>query len=197
MNNKNIEGMKLLNAVNEALKNNISVNNFCASKGLKKSYVRITLNKLGYYYNDTLKAYIKDTEDDTIDDTKDIVILSKDDTIDDTIDDTDMLTIHVEEINTKNKPKSNTKTNTEIKELKKRIQALEDKFKLIECNYTTSNKRSRTKHYINNRRNTSTKNIRLYTEVKERFDEYIKNHKDKKVIEIFSYALMDYMDKYK
>lgn len=170
MNNRKIEGMKLLNAVNEALKNNISVSSFCANNGLKKSYVRTTLNKLGYYYNDSLKAYIKDTEDDTI---KNTDKLKENNTI------------------------KNIEDNTEIEGLKKRIQAIEDKIKLIECNYTTSNKRSRTKHYINNRRDTSTKNIRLYTEVKERFNEYIKNHKDKKVIEVFSYALMDYMDKYK
>lgn len=174
MNDKNIEGMKLLNAVNEALKNNISVSNFCASKGLKKSYVRITLNKLGFFYDDSLKAYVKDTKSNTENTTTtDTSIASNGNT------------------------KKKTKDNTEIEELKKRIQALEDKFKLMECNYTTASKRSSRKHYIDNRRDTSTKNIRLYTEVKNRFDEYIKNHKDKKVIEIFSYALMDYMDKYK
>lgn len=174
MDNKSIEGMKLLNAVNEALKNNISVSNFCASKGLKKSYVRITLNKLGYFYDDSLKAYVKDTKSNTENTTAtDTSIASNGNT------------------------KKKTKDNTELEELKKRIQALEDKFKLMECNYTTTSKRSRRKHYIDNRRDTSTKNIRLYTEVKNRFDEYIKKHKDKKVIEIFSYALMDYMDKYK
>lgn len=186
MNNKNIEGMKLLNAVNEALKNNISVSNFCASKGLKKSYVRITLNKLGYFYDNSLKAYVKDTEAIT----NDIAVTTTEGAI-------NFNTINSSKKNTKRNIKNNTKDNTEIEGLKKRIQALEDKFKLMECNYTTASKRSRTKHYINNRRDTSTKNIRLYTEVKNQLDEYIKNHKDKKVIEIFSYALLDYMNKYK
>ena len=85
------------------------------------------------------------------------------------------------------------------------IKRLENRLDKIEKN-TKDNTKVITKRNIKNNigymnikntKDTTTKSIRLYTEVKAELDKYIEEHKEVKVIDIVSFAILEYINKNK
>ena len=79
-----------------------------------------------------------------------------------------------------------------IEELEKRVIELERVVSVLEGKKKKINNRVA----VVNTADTTTKSIRLYTEVKEELDKYIEEHKKIKVIDIISNAIMEYIRKH-
>lgn len=76
--------------------------------------------------------------------------------------------------------------------IEERITALERAVEILK-----GNTRKATKGItVINTKDTTVKSIRLYTEVKEELDKYIAEHKDIKVIDIISNAIMEYIKRH-
>lgn len=193
----NIKTYDLLNMVNSALKQGISVNKFSKDNGLNSSTVKTRLKRSGYMFNADLKQYIKNNNINN----KPLIKSTKNNIENDT---KENIKNSIKR-NTKSNIKDNTnksikddiKRNTEIEKIIIKMEQIENRLLKIESKKNNIKNNSKSKHYIENTRDTSTKSIRLYTEVKEQLDEYLSNHKEKKVIEVFSYAILDYINKYK
>lgn len=192
----NIKTDDLLNMVNSALKEGISVNKFSKNNNWNSSTVKTRLKRGGYCYNTELNNYVVITKDNTNNNTKsNIDIDTKDNIKNNTKENTEYNTNNSIKNNTKKNTKKNindnTNCNTEIEKLIIKLDLLEKRLSKLE------NKKEikKGKYYIENTRDTSTKSIRLYTEVKEQLDNYLSENKDKKVIEVFSYAILDYINK--
>ncbi|MGG7079668.1 hypothetical protein [Clostridium sardiniense] len=194
MNIKDISIEELLKMVNDALKEGVGVNKFSSTNGLKESSVKSKLNRSGYAYNKSLKAYVKIKKDDTKDDIKsDTNNTIKSDVNNNT-------KIKQLELQLKNKSIENEINNdVKVEHLEKQLKKLEERLNKLESSIDGHKKNNSRKgrYYINNTKDTATKGIRLYMEVKEQLDSYLAAHKDKKVIEVFSYAILDYINKYK
>lgn len=187
---------ELLDMVNKALSDGISVNKFSKDMGWNSSSVKTKLKRGGYGYNASLKKYVlKDktstnttTKSDTKTNTKSVVKTN------------DNLIIKNTKKNINNNTKNSIakeKNNLEMDVLLERLDNIEKRLLNLESNKNSIRSSKRNKHIINNTRDTSTKSIRLYTEVKDQLDEYLSKHNDKKVIEVFSYAILDYINRYK
>lgn len=79
-----------------------------------------------------------------------------------------------------------------IEDLEQRIIELERVVSVLEGKKKKINNRVT----VVNTADTTTKSIRLYTEVKEELDKYIEEHKKIKVIDIISNAIMEYIRKH-
>ncbi|MDO5040114.1 hypothetical protein [Clostridium sp.] len=187
-----VKTSELLELVNNSLQNGMSVNKFAESMGWGNSSVKTRLKRGGYKFNKELRIYEKIKNYNIITNTKENTILevNKNNNIDNNTNKSTKRNINIHNFNTK----KDTERNTKIINLELRLSNIEKEFNKIKS-YTKNLDEKR--YIINNTRETSTKSIRLYTEVKEQLDKYLKNHKDKKVIEIFSYAILEYMDKHK
>ena len=179
---------ELLNMINEALTNGISVNKFSKDMGWNSSSVKTKLKRGGYGYDANLKKYIPKDKVNTNKNTKIDTKIKNNKDLKDT-------KININE-NTKNNMIKNTK-DIDIEVVLKKLGDFEKRLLNLESNRNDIRRSKRNKHIINNTRETSTKSIRLYTEVKKQLDEYLAQHNDKKVIEVFSYAILDYINKYK
>lgn len=85
-----------------------------------------------------------------------------------------------------------TKEKTRKLTIDERITALERAVEMLK-----GNTRKTTKGItITNTKDTTVKSIRLYKEVKEELDKYIANHKEIKVIDIISNAIMEYIKRH-
>ena len=181
----------------------LGINKLCDREGLKNSTVKSRLNRNGYKYNSEERKYYKITNSN-----------SKSNTNNDTN--------SIAKINTKKKIKNDnsiekikdekdTKDNTNIitndilLDLMQNIKRLENRLDKIEKN-TKDNTKVITKRNIKNNigymnikntKDTTTKSIRLYTEVKAELDKYIEEHKEVKVIDIVSFAILEYINKNK
>lgn len=181
---------ELLSMVNKALSNGSSVNKFSKDMGWNSSSVKTKLKRGGYGYDSSLKRYVLKDKINTNNNTKNNTKINNNSTIKDT------------KINTNNNTNDNTKNSTlkninNMEIVLKKLDDIEKRLLNLESNKDEVRSSKRNKHIINNTRDTSTKSIRLYTEVKEQLEEYLSKHNDKKVIEIFSYAILDYINKYK
>lgn len=199
MENKDISNVsieELLQMVNDALKNGISVNKFSINNNWKGSSVKTKLRRGGYSYNKDLKSYVKVEDFKTKNETKNNTVIN---TKRDTKNDTKTSVKNVIKDDTKNDTKHTIKEDARIKDLEQQLQYLNERINRLEkhVDLNKKNRNKKGKYYIANTRDTTTKGIRLYTEVKEELDRYLDEHKDKKVIEIFSYAILDYINKYK
>lgn len=191
---------ELLYMVNKALSDGISVNKFSKDMGWNSSSVKTKLKRGGYGYNANLKKYV--LKDET-----NINITTKSNTKSDTKISTKSVVNTNENLiikNTKKNINNNTKksivkekNNLEIDVLLERLDNIEKRLLNLESNRNSIRSSKINKYVINNTRDTSTKSIRLYTEVKEQLDEYLSKHNNKKVIEVFSYAILDYINRYK
>ena len=103
------------------------------------------------------------------------------------------------------KDNTNIITNDILLDLMQNIKRLENRLDKIEKN-TKDNTKVITKRNIKNNigymnikntKDTTTKSIRLYTEVKAELDKYIEEHKEVKVIDIVSFAILEYINKNK
>ena len=179
---------ELLSMVNKALSNGSSVNKFSKDMGWNSSSVKTKLKRGGYGYDSSLKQYILKDKIDTNNNTKRNTKVNDNSTVKDT------------KINTNNNTKNSTFKNINNMDMEivlKKLDNLEKRLLNLESNKGEIRSSKRNKHIINNTRDTSTKSIRLYKEVKEQLEEYLLKHNDKKVIEVFSYAILDYINKYK
>lgn len=79
-----------------------------------------------------------------------------------------------------------------LEELEKRVIELEKVVSVLEGKKKKINNRVA----VVNTADTTTKSIRLYTEVKEELDKYIEEHKKIKVIDIISNAIMEYIKRH-
>ncbi|ELC8394134.1 hypothetical protein QYB50_003156 [Clostridium perfringens] len=202
---KGLSVEQLVDYINKELQKDekLGINKLCDREGLKNSTVKSRLNRNGYKYNSEERKYYKITNSN-----------SKSNTNNDTN--------SIDKINTKNKikndnsiekikDKKDTKDNTNritndiLLDLMQNIKSLEDRLDKIEKN-TKDNTKVITKRNIKNNigymnikntKDTTTKSIRLYTEVKAELDKYIEEHKEVKVIDIVSFAILEYINKNK
>ena len=202
---KELSVEQLVEYINKELQKDekLGINKLCDREGLKNSTVKSRLNRNGYKYNSEERKYYKNTNDNIKNNTNN---------------DTNSIT----KINTKKKIKNDnsiekikdekdTKDNTNIitndilLDLMQNIKRLEDRLDKIEKN-TKDNTKVITKRNIKNKigymnikntKDTTTKSIRLYTEVKAELDKYIEEHKEVKVIDIVSFAILEYINKNK
>ena len=202
---KGLSVEQLVDYINKELQKDekLGINKLCDREGLKNSTVKSRLNRNGYKYNSEERKYYKITNSN-----------SKSNTNNDTN--------SIAKINTKKKIKNDnsiekikdekdTKDNTNIitndilLDLMQNIKRLEDRLDKIEKN-TKDNTKVITKRNIKNNigymnikntKDTTTKSIRLYTEVKAELDKYIEEHKEVKVIDIVSFAILEYINKNK
>lgn len=177
---------ELLNLVNNALAEGLSVNKFSEKMGWGNSSVKTRLKRSGYCYSKVLNSYVLTTNSNTNNNTKTIIKRNIN----------NITKINTKEIinkDTKSNTKKDTKEKMNIEELINKIEEIDNRLSKLE------NKKDikRGKYHIENTRNTSTKSIRLYTEVREQLEDYLSKHKEKKVIEVFSYAILEYINKYK
>lgn len=206
---KGLSVEQLVDYINKELQKDekLGINKLCDREGLKNSTVKSRLNRNGYKYNSEERKYYKITNSN-----------SKSNTNNDTNNDTNSIA----KINTKKKIKNDnsiekikdekdTKDNTNIitndilLDLMQNIKRLENRLDKIEKN-TKDNTKVITKRNIKNNigymnikntKDTTTKSIRLYTEVKAELDKYIEEHKEVKVIDIVSFAILEYINKNK
>ena len=202
---KGLSVEQLVDYINKELQKDekLGINKLCDREGLKNSTVKSRLNRNGYKYNSEERKYYKITNSN-----------SKSNTNNDTN--------SIAKINTKKKIKNDnsiekikdekdTKDNTNIitndilLDLMQNIKRLENRLDKIEKN-TKDNTKVITKRNIKNNigymnikntKDTTTKSIRLYTEVKAELDKYIEEHKEVKVIDIVSFAILEYINKKK
>ena len=189
----NIKTEDLLSMVNSALKKGISVNKFSNENKWNSSTVKTRLKRSGYMFNADLKQYIKNNNINN----KNLIKSTKNNIKNNIENDTkenikNIIKRNIKD-NTDKSTKESIKRNTEIEKIIIKIEQIENRLSKLENK--KDNKKG--KYYIENTRDTSIKSIRLYTEVKEQLEEYLSNHKEKKVIEVFSYAILDYINKYK
>lgn len=193
---------ELLNLVNKALYEGLSVNKFSEKMGWGNSSVKTRLKRGGYCYSKVLNSYVlitdSDTNNNTNKDTKTITKrninnITKINTKEIMNKDTKSNTKNIINKNLEENTKKDTKENINIEELINKIEKMDNRLSKLEKKKDIK----RDKYYIENTRDTSTKSIRLYTEVKEQLEEYLSNHKEKKVIEVFSHAILEYINKYK
>ena len=202
---KGLSVEQLVDYINKELQKDekLGINKLCDREGLKNSTVKSRLNRNGYKYNSEERKYYKITNSN-----------SKSNTNNDTN--------SIAKINTKKKIKNDnsiekikdekdTKDNTNIitndilLDLMQNIKRLENRLDKIEKN-TKDNTKVITKRNIKNNigymnikntKDTTTKSIRLNTEVKAELDKYIEEHKEVKVIDIVSFAILEYINKNK
>lgn len=180
----------------------LSINKLCDREGVKTSTIKSRLNRNGYKFNAEERKYYKTTEENTNSIIKDNINKSTKKSINNT------------KGNTEKKLKSNKKTpkgsskedtNKILLDLMDNVKRLEDRLNNIENSAKDNTKKvakrndKNTVGYSNikNTKDTTTKSIRLYTEVKEELDKYINKHKEVKVIDIVSFAILEYINKNK
>lgn len=78
----------------------------------------------------------------------------------------------------------------EIDELRLMIQEMNERLKVVEKKKDVEKNIS-----IKNTKETTTRSIRLYKEVNDKLNKYLKKNKEKKVIDIISLAILEYMEK--
>lgn len=194
---KELSVEQLVEYINKELQKDesLGINKLCNREGLKASTIKSRLTRNGYKYNPEERKYYKITEDNTEDNTRiDTKKKVKNDN-------------SITKRNSIQNTKGTTKKDTDkiLMELIEKMKKLEDRLDNIE-NDTKSNTKRITKrntkntvgyNNIKNTKDTTTKSIRLYTEVKEELDKYIEDHKEVKVIDIFSFAILEYINKNK
>lgn len=202
---KELSVEQLVEYINKELQKDekLGINKLCDREGLKSSTVKSRLNRNGYKYNSEERKYYKITnsniKSNTSDDTNSI---SKINTKKKIKNDNS-----IEKIKDEKDTKDNTNiiTNDILLDLMQNIKRLEDRLDKIEKN-TKDNTKVITKRNIKNNigymnikntKDTTTKSIRLYTEVKAELDKYIEEHKEVKVIDIVSFAILEYINKNK
>lgn len=191
---------ELLDMVNKALSDGISVNKFSKYMGWNSSSVKTKLKRGGYGYNANLKKYVLKDNTNTNITTKSGTKVNTKINTKSVVNTNDNLIIKNTKKNINNNTKNSMekeKNNLEMDVLLERVVNIEKRLLNLESNRNSNRSSKRNKHIINNTRDTSTKSIRLYTEVKNQLDEYLSKHNDKKVIEVFSYAILDYINRYK
>ena len=191
---------ELLDMVNGALSNGISVNKFSINMGWNNSSVKTKLKRGGYRYSTSIKKYIPIDEVNS-NDTKRII---KEKPINKPKSNSNKVTknesIGTANNNAKSEAKNIPKDIINLEKIIEKINSIDERLNRVEDlnnKETKISNRRKGKYYIENTRDTTRKGIRLYTEVKEQLDDYLLTHKDKKVIEVFSYAILDYINKYK
>lgn len=202
---KELSVEQLVEYINKELQKDekLGINKLCDREGLKNSTVKSRLNRNGYKYNSEERKYYKNTNDNikknTNNDTNNIAKINTKKKIKNDN--------SIEKIKDKKDTKDNTNriTNDILLDLMKNIKSLEDRLDKIEKN-TKDNTKVITKRNIKNNigymnikntKDTTTKSIRLYTEVKAELDKYIEEHKEVKVIDIVSFAILEYINKNK
>ncbi|MGL4874425.1 MAG: hypothetical protein ACRC30_07235 [Clostridium sp.] len=81
--------------------------------------------------------------------------------------------------------------NDEIDEIRVLLKEIEGRVSVLESNDV----KKEDIITIKNTKETTTRSIRLYKEVNEKFNKYLKKHKEKKVIDILSLAILEYINK--
>lgn len=202
---KGLSVEQLVDYINKELQKDekLGINKLCDREGLKNSTVKSRLNRNGYKYNSEERKYYKITnsnsKSNTNNDTNSIAKINTKKKIKNDN--------SIEKIKDKKDTKDNTNriTNDILLDLMQNIKSLEDRLDKIEKN-TKDNTKVITKRNIKNNigymnikntKDTTTKSIRLYTEVKAELDKYIEEHKEVKVIDIVSFAILEYINKNK
>lgn len=209
---KELNVEQLVEYINKELQKDekLGINKLCDREGLKNSTVKSRLNRNGYKYNSEERKYYKNTNDNiknniknnTNNDTNNIARINTKKKIKN---DNSIEKIKDKKDTKDTKDNTNRITNDILLDLMKNIKSLEDRLDKIEKN-TKDNTKVITKRNIKNNigymnikntKDTTTKSIRLYTEVKAELDKYIEEHKEVKVIDIFSFAILEYINKNK
>ncbi|HII4489107.1 TPA: hypothetical protein ACY4SK_003129 [Clostridium perfringens] len=202
---KELSVEQLVEYINKELQKDekLGINKLCDREGLKNSTVKSRLNRNGYKYNSEERKYYKNTngniKSNTNNDTNSIAKINTKKKIKNDN--------SIEKIKDEKDTKDNTNiiTNDILLDLMQNIKRLEDRLDKIEKN-TKDNTKVITKRNIKNNigymnikntKDTTTKSIRLYTEVKAELDKYIEEHKEVKVIDIVSFAILEYINKNK
>ena len=202
---KGLSVEQLVDYINKELQKDekLGINKLCDREGLKNSTVKSRLNRNGYKYNSEERKYHKITNSNskrnTNNDTNSIAKINTKKKIKNDN--------SIEKIKDEKDTKDNTNiiTNDILLDLMQNIKRLEDRLDKIEKN-TKDNTKVITKRNIKNNigymnikntKDTTTKSIRLYTEVKAELDKYIEEHKEVKVIDIVSFAILEYINKNK
>ena len=202
---KELSVEQLVEYINKELQKDekLGINKLCDREGLKNSTVKSRLNRNGYKYNSEERKYYKNTngniKSNTNTDTNSIAKINTKKKIKNDN--------SIEKIKDEKDTKDNTNriTNDILLDLMQNIKRLEDRLDKIEKN-TKDNTKVITKRNIKNKigymnikntKDTTTKSIRLYTEVKAELDKYIEEHKEVKVIDIVSFAILEYINKNK
>lgn len=202
---KELSVEQLVEYINKELQKDekLGINKLCDREGLKNSTVKSRLNRNGYKYNSEERKYHKITNSNskrnTNNDTNSIAKINTKKKIKNDN--------SIEKIKDEKDTKDNTNiiTNDILLDLMQNIKRLEDRLDKIEKN-TKDNTKVITKRNIKNNigymnikntKDTTTKSIRLYTEVKAELDKYIEEHKEVKVIDIVSFAILEYINKNK
>lgn len=202
---KELSVEQLVEYINKELQKDekLGINKLCDREGLKSSTVKSRLNRNGYKYNSEERKYYKITngniKSNINNDTNSIAKINTKKKIKNDN--------SIEKIKDEKDTKDNTNiiTNDILLDLMQNIKRLEDRLDKIEKN-TKDNTKVITKRNIKNNigymnikntKDTTTKSIRLYTEVKAELDKYIEEHKEVKVIDIVSFAILEYINKNK
>ena len=202
---KGLSVEQLVDYINKELQKDekLGINKLCDREGLKNSTVKSRLNRNGYKYNSEERKYYKITNSNskrnTNNDTNSIAKINTKKKIKNDN--------SIEKIKDEKDTKDNTNiiTNDILLDLMQNIKRLENRLDKIEKN-TKDNTKVITKRNIKNNigymnikntKDTTTKSIRLYTEVKAELDKYIEEHKEVKVIDIVSFAILEYINKNK
>ncbi|MDM0825072.1 hypothetical protein [Clostridium perfringens] len=202
---KGLSVEQLVDYINKELQKDekLGINKLCDREGLKNSTVKSRLNRNGYKYNSEERKYHKITNSNskrnTNNDTNSIAKINTKKKIKNDN--------SIEKIKDEKDTKDNTNiiTNDILLDLMQNIKRLENRLDKIEKN-TKDNTKVITKRNIKNNigymnikntKDTTTKSIRLYTEVKAELDKYIEEHKEVKVIDIVSFAILEYINKNK
>ena len=202
---KGLSVEQLVDYINKELQKDekLGINKLCDREGLKNSTVKSRLNRNGYKYNSEERKYHKITNSNskrnTNNDTNSIAKINTKKKIKNDN--------SIEKIKDEKDTKDNTNiiTNDILLDLMQNIKRLENRLDKIEKN-TKDNTKVITKRNIKNNigymnikntKDTTTNSIRLYTEVKAELDKYIEEHKEVKVIDIVSFAILEYINKNK
>lgn len=198
---KELSVEQLVEYINKELQKDekLGINKLCDREGLKNSTVKSRLNRNGYKYNSEERKYYKNTNGNIKSNTNSIAKINTKKKIKNDN--------SIEKIKDEKDTKDNTNiiTNDILLDLMQNIKRLEDRLDKIEKN-TKDNTKVITKRNIKNNigymnikntKDTTTKSIRLYTEVKAELDKYIEEHKEVKVIDIVSFAILEYINKNK
>lgn len=94
-------------------------------------------------------------------------------------------------VEVKNENRVNSENASEISDIRELLMKLEERISVLE-NGEPKNENIIT---IKNTKETTTRSIRLYKEVNDKFNKYLKKHKEKKVIDILSLAILEYINK--
>ncbi|WP_221388653.1 hypothetical protein [Clostridium perfringens] len=202
---KELSVEQLVEYINKELQKDekLGINKLCDREGLKNSTIKSRLNRNGYKYNSEERKYYKNTNSNIKSNTNtDANSIAKINTKKKIKNDNS-----IEKIKDEKDTKDNTNiiTNDILLDLMQNIKRLENRLDKIEKN-TKDNTKVITKRNIKNNigymnikntKDTTTKSIRLYTEVKAELDKYIEEHKEVKVIDIVSFAILEYINKNK